>query len=163
RIDVKVNHQNVGPATLADIIDLKVTLQKDEPAGFTLTLANHFTVLEEQDKQGEAQRKYRYSDGTQFDALDPISIDMGYVGRMKTLFVGDIQSIQPSFPSNGFPTMTVSGVDALNRLRLDKPGKDKTKSFPNVADFEIVRRVAARHNLQLSKDSDSKGSPSKKP
>jgi len=159
QIDIAVNHQNLGSTTLGDIIDLKVTLQTDEPGGFNLTLANHFTVLEDV----KARRKFRYSDDTIFDALDLITIQMGYVGRMKTLFVGEIQSIQPMFPSSGFPTMTVSGVDHLNRLRLDTPGKSKTKSFPNVPDHEIVARVLARHKLQLSTDSDRTGTPTVKP
>ncbi len=163
QIEVQVNHAKLDPAVLGDILDLKVTLQKDEPSGFSMTLANHFTVLEELGSDSKARRKYRYSDDTIFDALDLVTIKMGYVGRMKTLFVGEIQMIQPSFPSGGFPTMTVTGVDALNQLRLDNPDKNTPKSFPNVPDHEIVRRIAARHQLQMSKDSDTKGSPTTKP
>ncbi|HMG25077.1 MAG TPA: hypothetical protein VK607_27255 [Kofleriaceae bacterium] len=163
QVEVQVNHAKLDPAILNDITELRVTLQKDEPSGFSMTLANHFTILEQLDARNKAQRKYRYSDDTIFDALDLVAVKLGYVGRMQTLFVGEIQTIQPSFPSGDFPTMTVTGIDALNQLRLDKPNKNTTKSFPNVADHEIVRRVAARHKLQMTKDSDTKGSPSKKP
>lgn len=162
QIAVRVNKQALPAATLADVKELKVSLQADEPGGFSMTLSNHFTILE-QAEQGKPLRKFQHSDDDTLDVFDHVTIEMGYAGRMRTLFVGEILTLQPAYPSGAVPTLTISGADFLNRLRLEKPGADKTKAFPNVPDYQIVERVARRHNLTLSTDSDRTGSPTPKP
>lgn len=155
QIRITVNNQELPPSVLADVLDLKVTLQKDELGGFTMTLSNHFTILETAEQ--DSLRKYQHSDDGVLDVFKPITIEMGYVGRMQTMFVGEILSLQPSFPSAGAPTLTVSGTDFLNRLRRDKPGSDKSKAFRNRADWQIAQEIADRHQLAFSEESDKDG------
>lgn len=150
---------------LDDVIDLKVTLQKDELGGFQMTLANHFEVPDaredsdpaEKDEAKRYRRRFRHSDRNDLDILEPIKVEMGYAGRMIELFDGEITSLQPTFPSSGIPTFTVTGIDRLNRLRRDKPGANMTKAFHEKADWEVAEIIAKRHGLKLSKGSAREG------
>ena len=161
RFQLTVDDQRIDPETHADVLGLRVTLQKDDVGGFELTLSNHFTVLEDKiaDSCGkDTLRTFQYSDDTRFDILKPIKIEMGYADKLRTMFVGEIMTLQPSFPSTGAPTMVVRGTDFLGRLRRDKPGKDKTKAFKDRADWQIVKEVAERHQIDFSDKSDTTGS-----
>ena len=123
---VIIDDQSLPENVLLDVIELRVTLQRDELGGFTMQLANHFEVPESLDSAADkkAERTFRHSDDKRFDVFKPISVKMGYVGRMVTLFVGEITMLQPAFPSSGMPTFTVTGTDILQRLRRSKPDGD---------------------------------------
>ena len=149
QIEIKVDGQDVS---LDDVIELRVTLQKDELGGFSMQLANDFDLV---------QQKFRHSDFTHLDVFKPVEIRMGYAApnRMATMFVGEITALSPSFPSSGMPTLTVTGTDLLGRLRRAKPGANVTKTFQGRPDWEIARQVAERNKLDWSKDSTNKGTP----
>ena len=162
QIKVLVGGMDITNDLLPDVIDLRVTLQKDELGGFTMQLANHFEVPEAVDpkdrrKDGVILRHFRHSDSTTLDVFEPITLSLGYEGRMSTMFVGEITMLQPSYPSSGLPTFTVTGTDMLNRLRRNKPGEKTSKAFHNRADWEIAEQIAKRHKLKLSKDSAKTG------
>lgn len=162
QVRIIVDDQNVTENILPDVLDLRVTLQKDELGGFTMQLANHFEIPDklETDEAGhpkDAGRKFRHSDKDVLDVFKTISIEMGYVGRMSTMFVGEISMLQPSFPSSGMPTFTVTGIDMLNRLRRSRPDDNKTKHYQDQADWQIADQIAKRHDLKLSKDSTKQG------
>jgi phage protein D len=147
QIEVKVDGEKIP---LDDVIELHVTLQKDELGGFSMQLANDFRV--------ETQR-FRHSDFTHLDVLKPVEIRMGYAAphRMATMFSGRITALSPSFPSSGMPTLTITGTDLLGKLRRSKPGANRTKAFPKLRDWEIAQQVAKRNDLGWSKDSTTAG------
>jgi uncharacterized protein len=155
QIAIKVDDQLLSDDVLDDVIELKVTLQKDELGGFTMQLANHFEVPDGPTKDG--RRAFRHSDSDRIDVFKPIEIQMGYAGRMATMFVGEITMLQPAFPSSGVPTFTVTGTDLLNRLKRAKPDDKKSKAYQNLADWQIADQIAKRHDLKLTKDSASTG------
>jgi len=125
-----------------DVIDLRVTLEKDQLGGFSLVLANTDARFE----LGEGS-PFKYTDSSLFDINTEITIGMGYAGNVKKVLVGEILSFSPSFPQSGLPTVALTGADRLNRLRRSKPGNDVSKSFPQRADWEIAQQIAARHDL----------------
>jgi phage protein D len=147
QIEIKVDGQEVP---LDDVIELRVTLQKDELGGFSMQLANDFDL--------ETQT-FRHSDLLDLDVFKPIEIRMGYAApdRMATMFVGEILTLAPSFPSSGMPTLTVTGTDLLGRLRRSKPGANDTKSFPNYQDWKIAQQIAVRNHLGWSTASTNEG------
>lgn len=165
QIEVIIDDQSLPENILLDVIELRVTLQRDELGGFTMQLANHFEVPESLDdaEDKDAERKFRHSDDTRFDVFKPISVKLGYVGRMVTLFVGEITMLQPAFPSSGMPTFTVTGTDILQRLRRSKPDGDTSKSFKDLADWEIAARIAERHHLPFSARSNRTGAKNSQP
>jgi phage protein D len=146
-VEIKVGGLDVP---LDDVIELRVTLQKDELGGFSMLVANHFDLKTQQ---------FRHSDLDQFDVYKSAEIKMGYAGanRMTSMFVGEITALQPSFPSSGLPTLNITGVDLLNRLRRSKPDENKSKSYTKLADWQIAEQVAKRHKLQLAKESSQDG------
>jgi phage protein D len=159
QIQVLLDGKDVTDTILDDVIDLKVTLQKDELGGFTMQLANHFEWSLDGAKSTDG--KYRHSDNNNIDVLMPVVISMGYVGRLVPTFVGEVTMMQPAFPSTGMPTFTVTGTDRLQRLRRAKPSKDTKRLFENQADWEIAKLVAARHGLGYSSRSVTKGAKNK--
>ena len=166
QIQVLVAGMDITRDLLPDVLDLRVTLQKDELGGFTMNLANHFEVPEaadttyftkEQSEKETVLRKFRHSDSKTLDVFEPITLSIGYEGRMSTLFVGEITMLQPSYPSSGVPTFTVTGTDMLGRLRRNKPGEKTSKAFHDRADWEIAEQIAKRHKLKFSTASANKG------
>jgi uncharacterized protein len=147
QIEIKVDGQEVS---LDDVIELRVTLQKDELGGFSMQIANDFDLV---------TQTFRHSDPLDLDVFKPVEIRMGYAApnRMKTMFVGEILTLAPSFPSSGMPTLTVTGTDLLGRLRRAKPGANDTKSFPDRQDWQIAQQIARRNNLGWSTASTSEG------
>jgi uncharacterized protein len=165
QVRVKVAGKDITAEVLPDVIDLRVTLQKDELGGFTMQLANHFEVPEafaasnHKDSSGNdiSLRNFRHSDSEILDVFEPVTLELGYEGRMSTMFVGEITMLQPSYPSSGVPTFTVTGIDMMNRLRRSKPGEKTSKAFHDRADWEIAEQIAKRHKLRFSKQSTNKG------
>jgi phage protein D len=147
QIEVKLDGQEFA---LDDVIELRVTLQKDELGGFSMQLANDFDLKTQQ---------FRHSDFTHLDIFKPVEIRMGYAApnRMAAMFIGEITALSPSFPSSGLPTLTVTGTDLLGRLRRAKPGADQTKTFKGRRDWEIAQQVAQRNHLGWSKASIQEG------
>ena len=64
---------------------------------------------------------------------------MGYQGDLRLMTRGDITTLEPSFPSNTAPVLTVRGLNVLHRLRR----KQYTTFFEHRRDSEIARRIAA--------------------
>jgi len=150
QIEIRVDGQELP---LDDVIELHVTLQKDELGGFSMQLANDYQIA------GAGKGKFRHSDFTHLDVQKAIEIRMGYAApnRMVKIFSGKITALSPSFPSSGMPTLTVTGTDLLGRLRRSKPGANRTKAFPNLRDWEIAQQIALRNDLGWSKDSTTAG------
>jgi len=159
QIEVLLDGKDVTDTVLDDVIDLKVTLEKDALGGVTIQLANHSEWS--LDGQKTTDGKYRHSDNNDIDVLMPIVISMGYVGRLQSMFVGEVTTMQSAFPSAGVPTFTVTGTDRLQRLRRAKPGKDTKKVFENLAHWEIAKLVAARHDLDYGSRSVTDGEKQK--
>jgi len=147
QIEIKVDGQKLA---LDDVIELRVTLQRDEVGGFSMQLANDFDLV---------TQTFRHSDFSRLDVFKPVEIRMGYAAanQMATMFVGEITALSPSFPSSGMPTLSVTGTDLLGRLRRSKPGANDTKLFAGRPDWEIARQITTRNKLGWSDKSTSSG------
>ena len=156
QIKVVVDNKDITDKVNGDVIDLHVTLEEGELGGFTLNLTNHFEVPDSGDP-GDVNRAFRHSDDKEIEIFKRVEISMGYPGRMSKLLVGEITSIQASFPSAGAPTITITGTDYMNRLRQAVPGDDRSKNFHNLADWQIAQQIAQHHDLGFSKKSSNKG------
>jgi phage protein D len=142
--------QQVFP--LHDVIELRVTLQKDELGGFSMVVANPFEI--ENDGIGKPGT-FRHSDLTVLDMFKAVEIKMGYAtgDLLVPMFIGEIQTLAPSFPSSGLPTLNVTGIDFLSRMRRAKPDAGTVKSWRQLPDHEIAGQIAHRHGLKLAADS----------
>lgn len=156
QIRVIVDNKDITDKVNADVIELHVTLEEGELGGFTLQLTNHFEVPDSKSPD-DASRAFAHSDDEEIQLYKQIKIEMGYPGQLSTLLVGEITSIQATYPSGGAPTLSITGTDYMNRLRQAVPGDDRSKNFHNIADWQIAQQIAERHSLGFSTESAKTG------
>lgn len=102
---------------------------------------------------------FKYSDTDTFDIGNRIHVQMGYVGRQSGLLSmakGIITSLTPRFPESGPPTLTVTALDSLVKLRDRKPAANDLKRFENQSDAKIAEIVASRNKLKFKSDAISR-------
>lgn len=85
----------------------------------------------------------RFTDSALFSVGKDVEIHMGYVGNLKPMMLGDIVSVQPSFPESGASTITITGYDRSHRLRHNQ----KTRSFHYTMANLIAAQIAAENLL----------------
>src|SRR5262249_53776690 len=66
-----------------------------------------------------------------------------YRDNMKTLFKGEITGLEPEFPKDQSPTLTVRGYDRRHRLMARR----KTRTFLKMKDSEIASQIAGDFGL----------------
>ncbi|MGC0317184.1 phage late control D family protein [Kitasatospora acidiphila] len=98
-------------------------------------------------------RTFKYSDGSTFLPGKQLELWMGYRGKdpLRRLITGEITSLQPNFPSDGAPTLTVSALNVLHRFRK----KQETFAYLNKTDSQIARQVAARLGVPVHTQPDN--------
>jgi uncharacterized protein len=128
----------LDPTTKGDVLNVSVTMDHEDPTGFSLTINNW----------DDKKLKFKYSDSDIFEIGKPIHIKMGYAGKLLSMARGVITSMSPSFPESGSPTIGIIGADSSVRLRDIKPGPDDQK-FEDMADWEIASKVAYRNHLKV--------------
>lgn len=99
-------------------------------------------------------RDFKYSDETLFDPGKKIELWMGYYGgdNLRPMISGEITSLRPNFPASGGPTLSISGLNLLHRLRV----KQRSAAYTGLKDSEIAQRIAARLSIDLRIDSAAK-------
>ena len=154
-IAVEVRDRSLSPQVLRDIIEARVTLQEDEPAGFSLVLANS-----DPGRRGLSRSEqitpFKYTDLDLLDVKTPVVIQMGYAGRLRRMVVGEVVTFSPTFPQSGLSTLAITGNDFFQRLRNAKPGSDQDRAFHQKNDGQIAEAIARRHQLDPG-DIDTKG------
>ncbi|MBN8637086.1 MAG: phage late control D family protein [Anaerolineae bacterium] len=95
-------------------------------------------------------RTYKYSDrgGDQdFDPGKKLELYMGYYGQssLTKMIEGEITQLRPNFPASGAPTLQVSGLNLLHRLRK----KQNTDAYLKKTDIDIAKQIAARLGVQI--------------
>jgi phage protein D len=69
---------------------------------------------------------------------------MGYRDHLERLFQGEITGLEPEFPNEQPPMLTVRGYDRRHRLM----GKRKTRTFLRMKDSDIANQIAADWSLR---------------
>ena len=76
---------------------------------------------------------------TRFEpSTKPVTVEFGYSSDLTLFMVGLITNMQPRFPSSGAPSLTVSGVNSLYRLR----DKQHTWAWEKMTDSAIAKDLA---------------------
>jgi phage protein D len=81
------------------------------------------------------------------DAVDfgkPLAVRLGDA----SLFDGQVTAIGAAYPADEAPRLTVLADDRLQALRMTR----RTRSFADVTDADVIRRVAGEHGLQTEVD-----------
>jgi phage protein D len=137
---IEVRDHALDQETRGDVIDLKVTLVKDNIGSFQLTINNWDDKL----------LVFKYSDGDTFKLGNEIHVKLGYVDSMVSVMRGIVTSLAPQFPESGPPTLAVGCQDSLVKLKGKMPGAGEQKTFVDMLDWEIAQVVAQRNGLRFN-------------
>lgn len=136
---IEVKDHTLDPETKGDILDLKVTLVKDDISGFQFTINNW----------DDKRYAFKYSDSKTFDLGNEVIIKLGYAGNLLYVMRGIITSLAPKFPESGSPTLVVGCSDRMDRLKGRKPKEGEQKTFVDMQDWQIAQAIANRNGLDF--------------
>jgi phage protein D len=134
---VKVAGRPQGQDVVRDILQVSYKDNIAEIDSFDITINNW----------DAEKRDYKYSDGDLFDPGKELELWMGYYGKdpLRLMVRGQITALRPAFPASGGPTLAISGLNLLHKLRT----KQESHSYENKTDSEIAREVASRLAIQI--------------
>ncbi|MCX4673188.1 type IV secretion protein Rhs [Streptomyces sp. NBC_01381] len=123
------------------LLDIQVVRELDKTGTLSLTLSNW----------DELTMRLRFDDAKQFAAGQSVEVRLGYAWQEKPPVVakGQVTTVQPDFPSSGPPTLQVSCQDRTTQMKDRKPLPGDEKKFLNLADWQIVNKIAERHGLEV--------------
>jgi len=116
---VEVEGRELDPDAKGDVLDVKVTMDLENLTSFDLTINNW----------DDKRFAFKYSDTTIFDVGNRVHVRMGYADDLRFMASGLISALTPKFPESGPPTLGVTGVDAMLKLRDRKPVGSDVKKF----------------------------------
>lgn len=135
--EMKIAGQSQGQGIVRDVMQVSYTDGLDEIDSFEVTINNW---------DADA-RALKYSDGDRFNPGKRFELWMGYYGRdrLRLMLTGEITGLKPAFPSSGPPTLVVSGMNVLHRLRRVK----RSVAFRGQTDSEIARAVCGQLGVEV--------------
>jgi phage protein D len=145
--EVRVGEQPLDRDTVHDITQVTYKDDIKEIDSFEITINNWDAAA--------AKPTFKYSDQQLFDPGKKIELHMGYFGRDDTrkMLTGEITSLRPAFPAGGAPTLAISGLNVLHRLRKEQA----SHAYENMTDNEIARQVAGRLGIPIRTDENAAG------
>jgi phage protein D len=136
---VEVEGRELDPESKGDVLGVKVTMDLDNLTSFDLTVNNW----------DDKSFGFKYSDTTIFDVGNRVHVRMGYADDLRFMASGIISALTPKFPESGPPTLGITGVDAMLKLRDRKPVGSDVKKFVDRYDWQIAQEVGARNKLDV--------------
>lgn len=128
------------PSLAASLVRLAATDVAGGMARCELTLSNWGAV--------SGGVGYPYFDRAVIDFGKRLEVRAGSGDDAVSLFDGRITGLEARFPARQAPELTVLAEDRLQDLRMTR----RTRSFEDVSDADVVRRVAGDHGLTPSVD-----------
>lgn len=141
---IKLQGQPQGQEVVRDVLQVSYKDSLDQFDSFEITINNWDAET----------RDFKFSDDTLFDPGKEIELWMGYYGtdRLRRMIRGEITSLRPTFPAGGPPTLAVSGLNLLHRLRT----KQESHAYEELKDSEIAEEIAGRLGLDIRTDPTAK-------
>ena len=141
--EVKLQGRPLGQDIVRDISQVIYKDNLEDVDNFELTIVNWDAET----------RTYKYSDGDLFDPGKRLELWMGYHGKdgLRLMITGEINSLRPSFPSSGQPTMVIGGLNLLHTLRK----KQESHTYERLKDGQIARQIADRLKIALHTDREA--------
>lgn len=129
RFDIRIS----GLTLASDITNQVISVSYDND----LDIASMFNVV-------VRNADNQLIDSALFDLGKNVEIYMGYGNDLQPMMLGEITSVEPSFPESGAPTLRISGYDKSYKLRNNQPDG---RSFQYVTDSVIAAQIAAEAGL----------------
>lgn len=99
----------------------------------------------------EERMEVKWMDDERFREGNRVEIEMGYKEGLQSLFKGDITALEPEFPGDSHPLLTVRGHDRRHRLMRTR----RTRTFLNMTDSEITSQIAGEAGLSPQTENSS--------
>jgi phage protein D len=136
---IVVENAQLDPESKDDVLDLKVVMDMENMTSAQLTINNW------NDKTFDL----KYTDTKTFDIGNRMQVQLGYAGSLKSMMLGQIATMSPRFPSSGQPTIELTVLDGMLKLRDRKPAEGEPKKYVDNADWEIAQQIAQRNGLDV--------------
>src|SRR5688572_20961766 len=135
---VEVEGRELDPQSRGDVLEVKVVMDLNNLSSFELTINNW----------DDRTLAFKYSDTRTFDVGNRVHVQLGYADRLRSMVRGQITGLTPKFPESGSPTIGVTGLDAMFRLRDRKPADGESRKYVNMRDAQIAQAIASRNKLK---------------
>ena len=147
RFQVKLRNRPLDQGVIYDIIQVSYKDNIEEIDSFELTVNNW----------DAENRTFKYSDQKLFDPGQRLELSMGYYHQndWTKMITGEITSLRPTFPASGQPTLTVSGLNLLHRLRKKK----RSDSYKTKTDTQIAKEIAKHLRVKVDPPTNGKETP----
>lgn len=142
---VKIEGSRLTKDVVHDVMEVTYNDAVNNMDSFALTLSNWDADRQTYKYIGKgAQKEYMYL----FDPGQELEVYMGYQqplasgsnqSQLTFMMVGQITTIEPNFPSSGNPTLTVRGLNILDRFK-----EQHTYVWENKRDSEIARELSQK-------------------
>jgi phage protein D len=137
-VKLRINGSELSNDAKADLVSVTVLEDVNAAGMFMISLLNWDSL----------EMRVTWVDDDQFKEGNSVEIEMGYLDNMESLFKGEITGLEPEFPSDQSPLLTVTGYDRRHRLM----GRRKTRTFLNMKDSDIVNQIAGDWSLRPEVD-----------
>ncbi len=137
RFELKLAERDPGKDVVHDVLTVTYRDKIGQLDSFEITVNNW-----------DAEKgAFKYSDQKLFDPGKKVELAMGYRGKdsLRRMITGEITSLRPSFPAGGAPTLAVSGLNLLHRLRT----KQRSQAYKKLTDSKIAKQIAGRLKIEL--------------
>ncbi len=143
--EVKVGERPLERDVVRDITQVSYKDSLQEIDSFEITINNW----------DAEKRTFKYSDGGVFDPGKKVELWMGYFGheKLRLMLTGEITSLRPTFPAGGQPTLSISGLNLLHRLRK----KQESHAYEGKTDKKIAEEIAGRLDVKIEPENLEEG------
>ncbi|MBI3785376.1 MAG: phage late control D family protein [Deltaproteobacteria bacterium] len=135
--EVKLQERALAKDVVRDILQVTYKDNIEEIDSFEISINNW----------DAHKRRFKYVDEQLFDPGKKIELWMGYYGqdRLRLMLKGEITSLRPAFPAGGQPTLAISGLNVLHRLRT----KQESQAYERLTDSGIAKQIGGRLGIAV--------------
>jgi phage protein D len=127
--EIKVGGRPLNRQAIHDIVSVSYSDSLENIDAFSLVINNW----------DEKKRTVKYSEGDLFAPGKRVELKLGYRDRgLVPLLIGEITSLGPAFPATGPPTLSVSGLSIMHRLRK----QPRSDVYEKKKDSAIAKQIA---------------------
>lgn len=140
--EIKVGGQPIDRKAVHDILSVTYTDSLENIDSFSLVINNW----------DEEKRTFKYSETDLFAPGQKVELKVGYRDRgADTLLLGEITTMQPSFPAGAPPTLAVNGLSLLHRLRKEP----RSEVYEKKKDSAIAKEIAQKLGVDITTSAEA--------
>lgn len=133
--ELRLRGRPAGQDLVHDVIQVTYTDDLDKIDSVELTLNNW----------DAGKRAFKYGNSQLFDPGVQLDVSLGYHGRLRRMITAEVTSLRPTFPATGQPTLAVTALNLLHRLRT----KQQTDVYEKLTDTQMAQRITGPGRLGI--------------